>query len=345
MKNDLWNYLKKVNKPIVLYGMGNGADKIIAELEKHGIKISGVFASDGFVREKYFHGFKVSRYLELKNKFGDMVVLLCFGTCLDEVLNNINKIASEQELYAPDVPVCGDTLFDGLYAQQNKQELQKIYSLLADGISKKTFENTVKYKLSGDIRYLYDCEVPFDEPYETFFKLGGCETYVDFGAYRGDTVLDFLGRVDTYTHIYAVEPDKKSFNKMSLLLKDNPDISLINACASDVCGNVDFNMDGSRASSVKEGGIKVKSVTLDSIADDADITFVKMDIEGAELPAIMGGAETIKRCKPKMQIACYHKSEDLTTLPKAVLSIRSDYKIYMRHFKGLPAWDTNYYFI
>ena len=50
MERELWQYLKTVKKPIVLYGMGNGADKIIKVLDEYGINFQGVFASDGFVR-------------------------------------------------------------------------------------------------------------------------------------------------------------------------------------------------------------------------------------------------------------------------------------------------------
>lgn len=52
----LWDYLKGAKKPIVLYGMGNGADKIIKVLEDRGIEYKGVFATDGFVRENTFTG-------------------------------------------------------------------------------------------------------------------------------------------------------------------------------------------------------------------------------------------------------------------------------------------------
>ena len=70
-----------------------------------------------------------------------------------------------------------------------------------------------------------------------------------------------------------------------------------------------------------------------------------MDIEGEELNAIKGAVGTITRFSPKMLISCYHRTEDLITLPKAVFKMKNDYKIYMRHFHSLPAWDTNYYFI
>ena len=109
---DLWNNLKSTKKKIVLYGMGNGADKIIRVLEHYGVEVSGVFATDGFVRNKIFHGFNLTTYDSLKEQFGDMVILLAFGSAREEVFLNVRKLMSEQEFYAPDVPVYGDNLFN-----------------------------------------------------------------------------------------------------------------------------------------------------------------------------------------------------------------------------------------
>ena len=79
-KSDMWLRLKETQKPILMYGMGNGADKILAELEKRGIEVSGFFASDGFVRGHNFHGKRVLSYSEAKEKFGSFIVLLAFGS-------------------------------------------------------------------------------------------------------------------------------------------------------------------------------------------------------------------------------------------------------------------------
>ena len=345
MKNDLWNYLKQTQKPIVLYGMGNGADKIINELNSRGISFSGVFASDGFVRPKEFHGFKVTSYSELKTRFGNMIVLLCFGSTRDDVLNNIKKIAATDELYAPDVPVFGETIFDLGYAKQNASDLEYVYNRLADDISRLTFKNTVLYKLTGNINYLFECEIDNDEPYRTFFSLKDNETFMDLGAYRGDTVKEFIKRVNDFRKIYAVEPDKKTFIK---LLRDCADIKKIeyfNACISEKCGKQSFKMNSSRGSSLGSNGEEIDCYSIDGLLNGNEATLIKMDIEGEELSAIKGAEKTILNQKPRMQISCYHRSEDLTALPKAVMKIRDDYKIYMRHTPSLPAWDTYYYFV
>lgn len=345
MKTDLWNYLKQTKKPIVLYGMGNGADKIIKVLENRGIEIKGVFASDGFVRSKTFHGFKLISYSEAKEQFGDMIVLLCFGSALPDVIDNIKRISKEQELYAPDVPVCDGALFDIDYYNNNKNALADVCERLEDELSKKTFLNTINYKLSGDLNYLFDCETAFDEPYNTFFKLTNNETFLDLGAYRGDTVRDFLNRVEAYNKIIAVEPDFKTYNKLLAELNGVENLTTVNACVSDTVGERLFSADGSRGSKVSGKGKLINSVTVDNLVGENGCTYIKMDIEGEELSAIKGAENTIKAYKPKMLISCYHKSEDLLEISKAVLSIRNDYKVYMRHFPSVPAWDTVFYFV
>ena len=340
---DIWETLKSSKKPVVLYGMGNGADKIISVCEKYGIKISGIFSSDSFVRDKKFHGMPVTNYSAAKRKFGDMTVLLCFGTSLPDVIENIKRIARDNELYAPDVPVWGDTLFCRKYYETRKSEFDEIYARLADGTSKKVFENTVKYKLTGKPDYLFDCETAEDEVFRTFLKLTNRETYLDLGAYRGDTVLSFISRVKNFNKIIAVEPDRKSFTKLCGATGHIENIKRINAFVTDSVGSRAFSMSGSRGSGAAAEGEAVDCVSVDSL--NIAPTFIKADIEGAELEAISGAEKTIMRHKPKMQIAAYHKSGDLIDIPKAVLKIRNDYKIYLRHYPCLPAWDINYFFI
>ena len=72
---DIWQRLKEEKRPVLLWGTGNGADKILAELTRLGISVSGVFASDGFVRERYYQGFKVMSLAEAEEAFGDFAAL------------------------------------------------------------------------------------------------------------------------------------------------------------------------------------------------------------------------------------------------------------------------------
>ncbi|MBE6811087.1 MAG: FkbM family methyltransferase [Ruminococcaceae bacterium] len=345
MEKELWKYLQKTKKPILLYGMGNGADKIIAVLEKFNISFEGVFASDGFVRDKYFHGKKLMSYSEAKEKYKDMIVLLCFGSSRSDVRENVLKISSEQELYAPEVPVVGDGLFCEEYYNENKSEFDEVYEHLADDLSKKTYQSLIKYKLSGKLEYLLECEVSEQEPYDSFLKLQNNEIFLDLGAYTGDTVADFINRVGDYKKIIAAEPDSKNFKKLSLNTEKLKNISLLNVGISDICKKDLFSMKGGRNSTSFKGKGEIEFLNVDKICENDRVTFIKMDVEGEEGNAIIGAKNTILRDKPKMLVSAYHKTDDLISLPKAVFSIRNDYKLYIRHFVSLPAWDTNFYFI
>ncbi len=344
--DDLWTNLSKTDSPIVLYGMGNGADKIIRVLEEKGIAFNGVFSSDGFQKSgKTFHGFDVTTLSELEKKYGSLTVLMCFGSQRKEVIENVKQIKSKHSFFAPDVPVYGNILFDADYYSENKNRFDYVCSLLADDISKKTFENTVKYKLTGNVDYLFECEVEQTNPYDSFLNLNDNETFLDLGAYRGDTVFEFLQNVRDYNEIIAVEPDIKTFAKLEKNLSELKRTTLINAAVSSVSKKGMFCMNGSRGSNYSGKRLKeIDYIAVDNIIS-SPITYIKADVEGAELDFIMGAKKTISKLKPKMQIACYHRSEDLFTIPEAVLNIRDDYKVYMRHFSSLPAWDTIYYFV
>ncbi len=342
---DLWQYLKETDKPIVLYGMGNGAEKILDILENIGVHVSGIFASDGFVKPKIFRGFTLESYSSIKERLREMIVLVAFGSARSEVLENIKRISLEQELYVPEVAVYGGGLFNLRFAKENKQRLERIYNLLADDLSRKTFSDLIYYKITGNPEYLYSCEISPDEAYSSFLHLDDNETFVDLGAYNGDTVLDFIERANgKYSKIYALEPDRKSFSKLLKSTENIANIECINACVSDFVGTVDFSMRGGRNSSIG-GGAPTNCTTVDAILEDNGATLIKYDVEGEEIAAIRGSRKTILESKPKLQIAAYHRIEDIFSIPEEILSLRDDYKIYLRHNPYLPAWDTNYFFI
>lgn len=342
---DMWKKLSAAKKPIWLYGMGNGADKILDELTRRGISVSGVFASDGFVRHQQFRGFTVSSYKEAVERDGDIIVLLCFGSSRPDVLQNIYRIAGEREFYAPDVAVIGDGVFDIEYAREHRAELERVYSMLADDLSRKTFEECIRYRLSGDIKHLANCESHPDEAWQNIIQPTDSEVFVDLGAFVGDTVEEFLSHVGGYTHIYAVEPTKKSFLRLQRATEGMENISLFNLAVSSGENELVFNTHGGRNHAEAASGERIAASSLDNILGGKEATLVKMDLEGGEMAAIIGARNTISANKPKLQIACYHRTEDYFDLPLKVAEIRDDYRLYMRHFAGLPAWDTNFYFI
>lgn len=341
---DLWTELAAGNAPIVLYGTGNGADKVLAELEKRGVAVAGVFASDGFVRDRYFHGFKVTSYEECRSRFPGMKVLMCFGSSRPEVLANVSRIMSECDFYVPDVPVYGDVLFDSAFYTAHKEELERVRASLADSLSVKTFDCVVKYKLTGRPQYLFDCETDEKEA-DGLIKLPDNAVIADFGAYNGDTVVKYAELYPGYSKIVAVEPDKKNFRRLCGTAEKMRDILPVNALVSDENGRGYIEKSKGRGVHEAESGDGTVKISVDSLFADGGVDFMKFDVEGAELSAVKGGVRTIRKYAPSMLVSCYHRSEDIFTLPLEILSVRPDYKLYLRHLPGVPAWDTQFCFI
>lgn len=345
MIKTVWDRVCETDKPVLLYGTGNGADKIINELARFGKSVDGVFASDGFVRKRSFRGFPVLSYSEAKKLFGDFITLVAFGSSRKEVIDNIIAIANEHELYAVDVPVYGDNIFNKEFYSAHISEIEKVKNLFTDDESRRIYSDIINFKLSGNINYLFNAETTEKtEIYKHILHLGNEEIYVDLGAFNGDTIEEFLSFTNGYKKIYAVEPDKKNFSRLCLNTENLVDIERLNVCISDKNGTEFFSKHGGRNASAFLRETEIPCRTLDDILSGQSATYIKFDVEGFESRAIDGAKNTIAEFRPKMSIACYHRSEDIFSIPLKVISLNSSYKIHIRHFPYIPAWDTQFYF-
>ena len=347
---DLWSYLAKSEKSVVMYGMGNGADKILAVCERYGIEVCDFFASDGFVRGHSFHGKTVLSYSATKEKYGkdNIIVLLSFGSSLPDVLELFKQVNSECEMYAPDVPVCDGEIFTLEFFEKHKAEILSVRDMLEDETSKRIYENVILYKLTGKIDYLFDAECDKEESYSL---LGATDfrSYADLGAYNGDTVREVLAHSPNIERIYALEPDARSFKKLAAFcaqFEGKANITPINAAAWSSDCTLTFGDEGNRNSGIFAPSKTAKRVeitarSLDSVLGDENVDYIKYDVEGAEREALIGSANTIRNHSPALLVSAYHKSEDIFALPLLVKEINPDYKLYYRRYPYVPAWDLN----
>ena len=198
-------------------------------------------------------------------------------------MDNIRKIAGECDLYAPDIPVYGNTLFNDDYFNAHTKDLEFVRSRLSDEYSKHVFDSIVNFKLSGDIRHLIGCECNKSEPFENILKLKKDEVFVDLGAYRADTVLEFIKYAKDFKKIYAIEPDRKTFAKLKQQLdckSDAGDIVCINAAAGALESSGKLEAGSGRSSHLSDKGQPVQVVTVDGILNGQRATYIKFDVEG-----------------------------------------------------------------
>ena len=353
MSKDLWTYLASSNKVKVVYGMGNGADKILGICEQYGIEIADFFASDGFVRGHSFHGKVVLSYSEAKAKYGaeNMIVLLSFASSLPDILANIYRIADECELYAPDVPVSGDNIFNTEFFEGNKDKIDAVRELLADEKSREVYDSVISYKLTGDVKYLRHSHSDMSEAYTDILHAESFEHIADLGAYNGDTLREIKPYAKRLKEAIAFEPDARTFKKLSAYAEcEEFSINCLNLAAWSGEETLFFDGGGSRNSNLLKSDslevgkaarvVEVKANSLDNILGGERIDYIKFDVEGAEKEAIIGAEKTIKAYKPALAVSVYHRSEDIFELALQIHKICPEYKFYMRRREYIPAWDT-----
>lgn len=344
---DLWTYLKNTEKPIVMYGMGNGADKILERFEEYGIEVSDFFASDGFVRGHFFHGKRVMSLREIKEKYEDFIIILSFASSLDEVLVKFYDLNKKYEMYAPDVPVTGSGTFNSSFYDINKDKIEKARSILADVKSREVFDNIIEYKLSGRIDLLKASDSDPEEVFENILSPEKYNICIDAGAYNGDTAKEMIARFPNVKTIYALEPDQRNFKKLTAFAETDGRTVPLNAAAWNENTVLEFDNSGNRNSNTFSTGkktVKTEAVCIDTVCGCV-ADYVKFDVEGAEKYALEGCIGTIKKSSPDMLISVYHRNEDIFELPLLIHKIAPDHKLYLRKFKYVPAWDLNLYAI
>ena len=338
---NVWTALAQADMPIVLYGMGNGADKVLDELEKRNIKAAGVMASDDFCRYQKYRGFTVQKQCDFEEEFDDFMIALCFGSSLPDVMAHIHQVAKQHRLLIPNIPVAGENLMDDRFIERNRQEIEHAYSLLADEPSRRVFKGVLDFYYTGELKYLDAIESDKDEVFEAVLRLRD-ERYLDLGAYRGDTVDEFLHYADGYERIVAVEPNPKNYQKLCEHIAAIGNATALHAGIADRVGTMTIGKKAGRMPMLGDrNGVEIPVTTVDAI--DCSPTYIKIDIEGMEQQMLSGAKQTLLTLKPKLNLAAYHRTEDCFTLINRLHAINPDYRIYLRKHPYIPCWDLNIY--
>ena len=376
---DLWHYLKTASdsgRPILLYGMGNGADKIITVCDAYGIPVADCFASDGFVRGHSFHGKVVLSFTQACEKYGadSMIVLLSFASSRPEVLETIERVAATCETYIPDVPVCGTDLFNADFYEAHRAEIAAARALFTDEESRRVYDGIIQYKLTGRMDILRATESDPADAYRNILHAERFLTAADLGAYNGDSIRDLRQYAPDLRAVIAMEPDRRNFRKLTdyaTALREAGDplaVHTVQAGAWSHPATLTFHGSGNRNAGLTDAPAESRGHILPSTADNpyfgktaevpvtsldtvceemfpvnTHMDYIKYDVEGAETEALLGSRHIIERDTPALLVSAYHRSADLFRLPLLVHELNSGYKLYLRRMAGVPAWDINLY--
>lgn len=180
--------------------------------------------------------------------------------------------------------------------------------------------------------------------YHNIVKVQQGDIVIDGGGCYGDTALYFSYLAGEKGKVYSfefIENNITVFNKNLLL---NPELSknitLIKLPLWENSIMKLYTLTNGAASHVsfvplEKGAIEFTSISIDDYVKENNIEkvdFIKLDIEGSEIPTIKGAQETIKKFKPKLAICIYHRKEDLWEIPILLKSIVPEYHLYLNHY-------------
>lgn len=207
---------------------------------------------------------------------------------------------------------------------------------LADQESTELFDNLVRFRCRADLgaltSYKFDQVNQYFEPFLELQDSG--ETFVDVGSFDGQTALQFAARAPDFSHIYAFEPSVRNKQAVEENLapfgSDRITVFPFGLGAHETMLRFDSQL-GSSSRASTEGDVEIAIRTLDSL-DIRNPTLIKMDIEGAEVPALTGALATIRAHQPRLAIAVYHRFDDLRRIPEVIDQSGVPYRLYLRHY-------------
>lgn len=215
-------------------------------------------------------------------------------------------------------------------------ELEAVRSRLVDDESRDLFDGLIEFRLTGDIDQLGHAKFNLDGQYfEPFLELERRgESFIDVGCFDGATSIEFARRVESFQQIVAFEPSPENFAKAEENLRNitNGDVKLLPCGLGSRPEQVSFADGEGSSSRVSEAGDEaIQLVSLDSL-NLRSATFIKMDIEGGEIPALIGAQQTIERLRPRLAVSVYHLADDLWRIPKTVEGFGVEYDLRLRHY-------------
>ncbi len=219
----------------------------------------------------------------------------------------------------------------------NNSDVHKVRKLWKDDISLEVYQQTLKFYGSLDVRDLPSFN---EEEYfqNDLFDLGHYRYFVDGGAYNGDTLKKLLEVTDGAVGFYAgFEPDKENFQQLKSFCQTISAVKSLRLDAYSVAlgstkGIARFSASANPCSTFSESGnIVVEVNSIDNlIANDQQISFIKLDIEGGEIEGLQGAISTIHRCRPALAICVYHQVDHLWKIPLMIDRLGLGYSLYLR---------------
>lgn len=335
--------------PAVIYGGGYTGRLIIELLTQNGVQIKCIIDDNERLQKTYIENIEVisfQQFKEYSQKFDQTAVIITtiYGKAVLKKLQSLDGI-SVYELYDWYMDLSGNKNRVEEYIQDvdkienMKAQVRLLKGGLADEKSRSTLEGIIHYLDTKDINVLFEVCVE-DEQYfipEIKKAIKNPLHIIDAGAYRGELLQNLENNDIAIEKWYCFEADKENFKYLqeqskNNKLKDGQQVC-INKGLWSKSGQLYFESGKGTASKIVPYETKnvIDVVSIDEYLEGVRCNFIKMDIEGAELPALQGGIELIRKERPILAISIYHSLDDFWQIPEYLMQELDNYRYYIRH--------------
>ncbi len=355
---------------VVLFGAGSAGRHLSRALKIHGVNVCCFCDNNPRLTGAQCIGYPVISVDELKQDHRESLIVISASRPYAQEIKDqlLGSGFSPDRIHTP-LPehVLYYTNVDNLYWPPDEvkacaRQLQEAYDIFFDRKSRDIFIHRMALLINGfdyesfqrfirnfaDLLNDPDSDL-FSKPrydenhfyfHSEFFPLRTHEVFANVGALVGDCAVEFVHACQAkgleYEEIINFEPDPDNCAKLSENMHQFPRVRCLPYGLWSQRSRLRFSNPnqtgaGTPGSLDNDGPMEVDVVSLDGLLPDTQITFMKMDVEGAEMEALRGAAGTIRRNRPKLAVSVYHKRNDIFEIPLFIHQLHPGYRFYLRH--------------
>lgn len=333
-------------KEIFLFGAGKFAQELCLILKNKNFPVSGfVETTPSTIKVQGFPVFNIGEFA--RKSANTQLLLGVFNRkhALSKIVNSLKSHAVQSDLFMPwDIyRQFGNDLGwkywleSNTFIRENISRVKETLSLFSDEASRTAFKQLCLFRSGLNLSYSEYTDA--DQQYFNSVTLPHLTNreinYIDCGAYDGNSLFELMSFSKEFMFsckAFLFEPDFYNYRKMLSELNKHPiDAYCIPLGVGDSYSSIGFmSGDGEAATLSAKSDTHISTCSLDEFFSGSKIDFIKLDVEGNEVPALAGARQLIKAHRPILAISAYHRPSDIFDIPEFINNMNCEYKIYFR---------------
>jgi FkbM family methyltransferase len=332
---------------VVVYGAGDFARSVLDAWNDRSVPVRYLVDTNKNKWGSVWQGYPVKSPEEIRQASARTLVVVA---CMDVVgISTLLEKIGVPFVYAERDGTVG--ALPGHLIARSRAECERVAAGLADDRSRFVFLSVLlarmfqefNFPMRGNLFTDRCASYPQYFPEDLFLVQEG-ECFVDCGVFDGDSLTSFAIEawrrgVRNWSALgFEADGENAERARYNLAARGLSDIPI--ECTA--IGTGEENIGSLHLHNCRGEVIEGSSTSsaLDRALEGHRPTLIKMDIEGAEIPALIGACGVIKRERPKLAVCTYHSTAELFQIPLFLMDNHPFYNVFMRHHKAGSLWET-----